>query len=66
MPTVTIEEAQAKLPEILTSLNPGDQLAIVQDGAEIAKLTRSSRKQWPGQAGSRRRTGTAADRDRTQ
>ena len=27
MPTVTIEEAQVKLPEILAVMNPGDQLA---------------------------------------
>ena len=55
MPTVTIEDAQAKLPEILASLNPGDQIAIVQAGEEIARLTRSSRKQWPCQAGSYRK-----------
>jgi antitoxin (DNA-binding transcriptional repressor) of toxin-antitoxin stability system len=56
MSNVTIEEAQAKLPEILTNLNPGDQVAIVRNGEEIAKLTRSHRKQWPCKAGSYRKT----------
>ena len=56
MPTITIEEAQARLPEIVASLNPGDQIAIVQAGEEIARLTRSSRKQWPCKAGSYRKT----------
>ena len=55
MPTVTIEEAQARLPEIVASLNPGEQIAIVQAGEEIARLTRSSRTQWPCQAGSYRK-----------
>ena len=55
MPTVTVEEAQAKLPEILARLNPGDQLAILQAGEEIGRLTRSSRKQWPCKAGSYRK-----------
>lgn len=56
MPTITIEDAQAKLPEILANLSPGDQVAIVQAGEEIARLTRSSRTQWPCQAGSYRKT----------
>jgi antitoxin (DNA-binding transcriptional repressor) of toxin-antitoxin stability system len=55
MPTVTIEEAKAKLQEILTSLKPGEQVAIVQNGEEVAKLTRSPRQQWPCQAGSYRK-----------
>jgi len=56
MSTITIEDAQAKLPEILASLNPEDQIAILQAGEEIARLTRSSRKQWPCQAGNYRKT----------
>ncbi len=55
MPTVTIEEAQAKLQEILAALQPGEQLAIVQGGEEVARLTRSSRQQWPCKAGSYRK-----------
>lgn len=55
MATVTIEEAQAKLPEILAHLNPGDELAISQTGEEVARLTRTSLKQWPCKAGSYRK-----------
>jgi antitoxin (DNA-binding transcriptional repressor) of toxin-antitoxin stability system len=55
MPTITVEEAQARLPELLASLNPGDQIAIVQAGEEVARLTRSSRGQWPCRAGSYRK-----------
>lgn len=55
MPTVTIDEAQAKLPEILAGLNPGEQVAIVKGGEEIARLTRSSGSQWPCHAGSYRK-----------
>jgi antitoxin (DNA-binding transcriptional repressor) of toxin-antitoxin stability system len=52
MSTVTIEEATAKLQEILTNLTPGEQVSIVQNGEEVAKLTRSSRNKWPCKAGS--------------
>lgn len=55
MSSVTIEEAQEKLPDILAALNPGEQVSIVQAGDEIARLTRSSRKQWPCKAGSYRK-----------
>jgi antitoxin (DNA-binding transcriptional repressor) of toxin-antitoxin stability system len=56
MPAITIEEAQAQLPEILARLNPGDQIAIIQAGEEIARLTRSGRQQWPCKAGSYRKS----------
>ena len=55
MPPITVEEAQANLPEILAGLNPGDELAIFQAGEEIGRLVRSSRKQSTCQAGSYRR-----------
>lgn len=56
MPTITLEEAQAKLPEILASLNPGEHIAIVQAGEEVARLTRSGRKEWPAKAGCYRKS----------
>lgn len=55
MPPVTVEEVQAHLREILATLKPGDELAILQSGEEIGRLTRSNRKQRPCQAGSYRR-----------
>ena len=38
MPTVTIEEAQAKLPEIVAALGPGAGLTITRDGRPVAQL----------------------------
>jgi antitoxin (DNA-binding transcriptional repressor) of toxin-antitoxin stability system len=55
MAAITIEEVQAKLPEILAHLTPGDQIAIIQAGEEVARLTRSSRGHWPCKAGSYRK-----------
>jgi antitoxin (DNA-binding transcriptional repressor) of toxin-antitoxin stability system len=56
MPTITVEEAQAKLPEILAGLQPGEQIAIMQAGEEVARLTRSGRKQGPCTAGCYRKS----------
>jgi antitoxin (DNA-binding transcriptional repressor) of toxin-antitoxin stability system len=55
MTAITVEEAQAKLAEILAELNPGEELAIVNAGEEIGRLTRSGRKSWPCKAGSYRK-----------
>jgi prevent-host-death family protein len=38
MPTVTIEEAQAKLSEIIAQLAPGQELTITRDDQPVAKL----------------------------
>lgn len=54
MPTVTIEEAQAKLPEIIDKLAPGEELIILRDDQAVAKLVgqrRPTRKpRRPGSA----------------
>lgn len=55
MSTVTIEEAQAKLPEIIDNLIPGEELVITRNNQPVAKLVgqqRSVRK--PRQPGSAR------------
>ena len=57
MSTVTIEEAQAKLPEIIDNLPAGEEVVIVRDGAAVAKLARTGAKQWPCKAGSYKRPG---------
>ena len=56
MPTVNLDDAEAHLRDILAGLHPGDRLVIVQDGAEVATLTKSGPSQWPCQAGSARDT----------
>jgi len=38
MPTVTIQEARAQLPELVHRLNPGDELVITENDQPVAKL----------------------------
>jgi prevent-host-death family protein len=38
MPTVTIEEAQAKLPQIIEQLSPGEEVIITRNAQPVAKL----------------------------
>lgn len=38
MPTVTIEEAQAKLPELIDQLLPGEEMLITRDHCTVARL----------------------------
>lgn len=56
MATVNLNEAKARLGEIILGLNPGEQLVIVQDGEPLATLTRNRRKQWACDAGSAKAT----------
>ena len=52
MTTVTIEEAQAKLTEIIHQLSPGEELVITENQQPVAKLTgeqpRAARPARPG------------------
>jgi antitoxin (DNA-binding transcriptional repressor) of toxin-antitoxin stability system len=52
MSTVTLQEAQAKLAELISSLNPGEEIMIAEHGQPMAKLVRSGRTSWPCRAGS--------------
>jgi antitoxin (DNA-binding transcriptional repressor) of toxin-antitoxin stability system len=54
MMTISLEEAQAHLPELISSLQPGQEVVIEQHGTPIASLTRSLRTSWPCQPGSAR------------
>jgi antitoxin (DNA-binding transcriptional repressor) of toxin-antitoxin stability system len=54
MPTVTIEEAQARLPALIHDLLHGEELVITENDQPIAMLTRSPRSSWPCQPGSAR------------
>jgi antitoxin (DNA-binding transcriptional repressor) of toxin-antitoxin stability system len=38
MPTATVEEVQARLPELLDQLGPGDELTIVANGNPVGRL----------------------------
>jgi antitoxin (DNA-binding transcriptional repressor) of toxin-antitoxin stability system len=49
MSTVTVQEAQAKLPELIHKLIPGEELVITEDSQPVAKLVceRRSGRQRP-------------------
>jgi antitoxin (DNA-binding transcriptional repressor) of toxin-antitoxin stability system len=40
MPPVTLEDACNRLPELLSELQPGEELVISENGSQLAKLTR--------------------------
>jgi antitoxin (DNA-binding transcriptional repressor) of toxin-antitoxin stability system len=52
MTTISIEDAQAKLPELIGGLAGGEELVITKDGEPVATLTRSERRLQPRKAGS--------------
>lgn len=39
MPTITLEETQAHLPELIERLQPGEELVITSNQKPIARLT---------------------------
>ena len=51
MKTVTIEEAQAKLSQLLEQLAPGEELLIVDHGQPLAQVKKSERSPKPSKAG---------------
>lgn len=38
MASVTIQEAQAKLPDLIHNLSPGDEVVITENNQPVAKL----------------------------
>lgn len=52
MQTVTIQEAQAHLPQLLEQLLPGEELTITQQGQPLAQVKKTQRTSWPCKAGS--------------
>ncbi len=53
MTTVTIQEAQATLMDLIHRLPPGDEVVITENNQAVAKLARTEPiQQWPCQAGS--------------
>ncbi len=51
MPTMNLDEVQARLRDLIEGLNPGEPLVITRDGEPIATLTRNERSEWPSKAG---------------
>src|SRR5262245_20324758 len=57
MATVTIEEAQARLAELIDKLSPGDELFITRDGHTVAKvIVQRKSARWPPRLGTLRGT----------
>jgi antitoxin (DNA-binding transcriptional repressor) of toxin-antitoxin stability system len=58
MTTLSIEEAQTKLRDLVHGLNPGDEVLIVEDNRPVARLLPAELKsqQSPRQLGTMRRT----------
>jgi antitoxin (DNA-binding transcriptional repressor) of toxin-antitoxin stability system len=51
MATVTVEEAQAKLPELIEGLKPGETLVINRNGHPWAQLEKKANTSPPCKAG---------------
>jgi antitoxin (DNA-binding transcriptional repressor) of toxin-antitoxin stability system len=54
--TVTLEDAQAHLGQIIAGLRPGEEVIIADQGRPVARLVRSERTSWPCKAGSAKNT----------
>lgn len=52
MTSVTLEEAQARLSELLDRLQPGEETTITAHGHPVAQVRRVERTSWPSKAGS--------------
>jgi antitoxin (DNA-binding transcriptional repressor) of toxin-antitoxin stability system len=53
LPSISIEEAQAKLPDIIDALGPGDEVVITKDDQPVAKLvSQQNAARQPRQPGS--------------
>ena len=54
MSSVSLDEAQAKLPELLEQLEPGEEITITDHGQPLALVKKAERNSWPCKAGSAR------------
>ena len=54
--TISIEDAQVRLRQLIAAMVPNDELTIVDGGEAIATLKREQRKTWPCQPGTAKDT----------
>ena len=52
MATITLEDAQTQLAELLGRLEPGEEITITDQGKPLAQVKKCERTSWPCQAGS--------------
>ena len=54
--TVTIEQAQLHLVELIAKLIPGEEMVVMDNGQPLATLARKSSTTWPCQPGTAKDT----------
>jgi antitoxin (DNA-binding transcriptional repressor) of toxin-antitoxin stability system len=54
--SINLDDLKGHLTEVISALNPGEQLVIVQNGELVATLMRHPPGQWPCRAGSAKDT----------
>jgi len=52
MPTVTVEDAQARLPDLIAGLRPGESVVITRGPTPVARLTAEEPPRVPRVPGS--------------
>jgi prevent-host-death family protein len=52
MSTLNLDDAQAHLREIVSRLQPGEEIVLTDNGQPLARLIRTERTSWPCKAGS--------------
>ncbi len=52
MQAVTLQDVQSRLPELLSTLQPGEEFIILDQGQPVAALKKAARTSWPCKAGS--------------
>ena len=55
MASVTLEEAQARLPQLLDAMKPGEEVLITKEGYPLAQVRKTERTSWPCKAGGYRK-----------
>ncbi len=52
MSSVTLEEVQARLPQLLKQLEPGEEITVIDQGQPLAYVKKAERTTWACKAGS--------------
>lgn len=57
MSTLNLDEAQARLREIVADLQPGEEVVLTDNGQPLAKIVKTARTSWPCKAGGYKKAG---------
>jgi antitoxin (DNA-binding transcriptional repressor) of toxin-antitoxin stability system len=52
MPALNLDDAQARLREIIAGLQPGEEVLLIEHSRPLARLVKTGRTSWPCKAGS--------------